>query len=172
MDREAGCDTLTGLPNRRRMLAQIDALAARPDSSTLRVALLFMDVDGFIRVNDELEHSTGDALLRRLTQWHFAVVRRDDMLARVGGDEFVALVTHDPGDEDLRQLARRLIGQVQAVAYAEYADRFDIGLSIGIATFLDRVRYHAAKGEESSTFRFASGANNENEYAVSARKDA
>lgn len=182
MDREAGCDPLTGLPNRRRVLAQIDALAARSDSSTLRVALLFMDVDGFKRVNDELGHSAGDAFLRRLAQWLSAVVRRDDMLARVGGDEFVALVTHYAGDEDLRQLARRLIGQVRAVAHAEYADRFDIGLSIGIATFPDRVRHlrqlidaadaamYAAKGEESSTFRFASGANNESEYAVSARK--
>lgn len=182
MDREAGCDPLTGLPNRRRVLAQIDALASRPDSSTLRVALLFMDIDGFKRVNDVLGHSAGDAFLRRLAQWLSAVVRRDDMLARVGGDEFVALVTHYAGDEDLRQLARRLIGQVQAVAHAEYAGRFDIGLSVGIATFPDRVRHlrqlidaadaamYAAKGEESSTFRFASAAKNESEYAISARK--
>lgn len=182
MDREAGCDPLTGLPNRRRVLAQIDALASRPDSGALRVALLFLDIDGFKRVNGVLGHSAGDAFLRRLAQWLSAVMRREDTLARVGGDEFVALVTHHAGDDDLRQLARRLIEQVHAVAQAEYAGRFDIGLSIGIATFPDRVKHlrqlidaadaamYAAKGERSSTFRFASATKNESEYAMFARK--
>lgn len=178
MGREAGCDPLTGLPNRRRLLAAIDALAARPDIDTYKVALLYLDVDGFKSVNDVLGHSAGDAFLRRLAKWLSAVVRRDDVLARVGGDEFVALLSDYGDDEDLRQLARRLIAQVEAVAQAEYAGRFDIGLSIGIATYPDRVKnvrqlidvadaaMYAAKREQSSSFRFGPVTANDSEYGL------
>lgn len=178
MNREAGCDPLTGLPNRRRLLAAIDALAAAQESEPRKVALLYADVDGFKSVNDVLGHSAGDAFLRRLAKWLSAVVRREDVLARVGGDEFVALVTDYGDDEDLRLLARRLIGQVQAVAQAEYGGRFQIGLSIGIATYPDRVTnlrqlidiadaaMYAAKRERSSSFRFGPVTANDNAYDV------
>jgi diguanylate cyclase len=181
MDREAGSDLLTGLPNRRKLLAAVDALAARPDIETSRVALLYLDVDGFKHVNDALGHSAGDAFLRRLANWLSAVVRREDMLARVGGDEFVVLLSHY-GDDDLRQLARRLVAQVQAAAKAEYASRFDIGLSVGIATYPDRVRnvrqlidaadgaMYAAKRERASSFCFGPLTANESEYGIRAAK--
>jgi diguanylate cyclase (GGDEF)-like protein len=178
MNREAGCDPLTGLPNRRRLLAAIDALASAPDGEERKVALLYADVDGFKSVNDVLGHSAGDAFLRRLAKWLSAVVRREDVLARVGGDEFVALVTDYGDDEDLRLLARRLIAQVQAVAQAEYGGRFQIGLSIGIATYPDRVTnlrelidvadtaMYTAKRERSSSFRFGPVTANDSAYDV------
>ena len=178
MNREAGCDPLTGLPNRRRLLAAIDTLAAAPDDKRRKVALLYADVDGFKSVNDVLGHSAGDAFLRRLAKWLSAVVRREDVLARVGGDEFVALVTDYGDDEDLRVLARRLIAQVQAVAQAEYGGRFQIGLSIGIATYPERVTnlrqlidiadtaMYAAKRERSSSFRFGPVTANDSAYDV------
>ena len=178
MDREAGCDSLTGLPNRRRLLAAVDALAARPDIETCKVALLYLDVDGFKRVNDALGHSAGDAFLRRLAKWLSAVVRREDMLARVGGDEFVALLSDYGDDEDLCQLARRLVAQAQSAAKAEYGGRFEIGLSVGIATYPDRVpnvrklidaadaAMYAAKREHASSFCFGPVTANESEYDV------
>jgi diguanylate cyclase (GGDEF)-like protein len=181
MDREAGCDPLTGLPNRRRLLAAIDALAAAPAREGRKVALFYADVDGFKSVNDVLGHSAGDAFLRRLAKWLSAVVRREDLLARVGGDEFVALVTDYVDDDDLCLLARRLIAQVQAVAQAEYGGRFQIGLSIGIATYPDRVTHlrqlidiadtamYAAKRERSS-FRFGPVTANDSAYDVSITK--
>ncbi|MGN6316344.1 diguanylate cyclase domain-containing protein [Trinickia sp.] len=182
MNREAGCDPLTGLPNRRRLLATLDALASRPDIDRCKVALLYLDVDGFKAVNDVLGHSAGDAFLRRLAKWLSAVVRREDVLARVGGDEFVAVLTDYGDDEDLRQLARRLIAQAQAVAQAEYAGRFAIGLSVGIATYPDRVKnvrqlidvadaaMYAAKRERSSTFRFGPVTANDSEYDMRVMK--
>lgn len=139
-DREAGCDPLTGLPNRRRLLTAIDGLSASAESVPQKVALLYLDVDGFKSVNDVLGHSAGDVFLRRLAKWLSAVMRRDDLLARVGGDEFVALLVDYGDDDDLRRLAHRLIEQVREVAQAEYAGRFQIGLSIGIATYPDRVQ--------------------------------
>lgn len=179
MDREAALDSLTGLPNRRRLLAAIDAVAAEPGIDTRKVALLYLDVDGFKSVNDVLGHSAGDVFLRRLAKWLSAVVRREDMLARVGGDEFVALLSDYGNDDDLRRLARRLIEQVQAVAQAEYAGRFSIGLSIGIATYPDRVTnirqlmdvadaaMYVAKRERLA-FRFGPVTANDQAYDVSA----
>ena len=181
MDREAALDSLTGLPNRRRLLAAIDAVAAVSGIETRKVALLYLDVDGFKSVNDVLGHSAGDFFLRRLAKWLSAVVRREDMLARVGGDEFVALLTDYGNDDDLRRLARRLIEQVQAVAQAEYAGRFSIGLSIGIATYPDRVTnirqlmdvadsaMYVAKRERSA-FRFGPVTANDQAYGVSVSK--
>lgn len=181
MDREAALDSLTGLPNRRSLLAAIDAVAAQPGIEMRKVALLYLDVDGFKSVNDVLGHSAGDVFLRRLARWLSAVVRREDMLARIGGDEFVALLADYGDDDDLRRLARRLIEQVHAVAQAEYAGRFSIGLSIGIATYPDRVTnirqlmdvadaaMYVAKRERSS-FRFGPVTANDQAYDVSVSK--
>ncbi|MGN6230155.1 MAG: diguanylate cyclase domain-containing protein [Trinickia sp.] len=181
MDREAGCDPLTGLPNRRRLLAAIDALAARPGVEGEKVALFYLDIDGFKSVNDALGHGAGDVFLRRLAKWLSAVVRREDLLARVGGDEFVVLLTDYGDDEQLRALARRLVEQVHAVSQAEYAGRFQIGLSIGIATYPDRVKnvrqlvdvadaaMYVAKRER-SRFRFGPVTANDSAYGVSVAK--
>lgn len=181
MDREAALDSLTGLPNRRSLLAAVDAVAAQSGIESRKVALLYLDVDGFKSVNDVLGHSAGDVFLRRLAKWLSAVVRRQDVLARIGGDEFVALLTDYGNDDDLRRLAHRLIEQVHAVAQAEYAGRFSIGLSIGIATYPDRVTnirqlldvadaaMYVAKRERSS-FRFGPVTANDQAYDVSASK--
>ncbi|HKR39086.1 MAG TPA: GGDEF domain-containing protein [Paraburkholderia sp.] len=140
LDRDATHDALTGLPNRRRLLTVIDALDARAASeSQRRVALLFADIDGIKRVNDELGHSAGDALLRRIAESLGEVTRQSDLLARVGGDEFVLLATDCGDDTHLRELAERLIARVRLVGEREYGGRFPIGVSIGIATFPDRV---------------------------------
>ena len=102
-------------------------------------------------------------------------------MARVGGDEFVALLTDYGNDDDLRRLARRLIEQAQAVAQAEYAGRFSIGLSIGIATYPDRVNnvwqlidvadaaMYVAKRKKSS-FCFGPVTANDQSYDVSVSK--
>jgi diguanylate cyclase (GGDEF)-like protein len=180
MDREAGCDPLTGLPNRRRLLSAIDSLAAGAGTGA-KVAVFYLDVDGFKSVNDVLGHSAGDAFLRRLAKWLSAVVRREEMLARVGGDEFVVLLRDYGDDEELRRLAHRLIEQVQAVAQAEYSGRFSIGLSIGIATYPDRVKnirqlievadaaMYVAK-REGSSLSFGPVTANDSEYDISVSK--
>ncbi|MFL9906866.1 diguanylate cyclase domain-containing protein [Paraburkholderia sp. RL17-337-BIB-A] len=138
LDREAAHDPLTGLPNRRRLLAAVDALATPSVDESRRTGLLYLDIDGFKSVNDALGHSAGDALLRELGEALRAATRQQDMLARVGGDEFVLLATDCGDDEQLRQLAGRMIARVREVGDQKYAGRFQIGVSIGIATYPDR----------------------------------
>jgi diguanylate cyclase (GGDEF)-like protein len=171
LDRDATHDALTGLPNRRRLLTAIDALNARPASeSRRRIALLFADIDGFKRVNDELGHSAGDALLRRIAESLREVTRQNDVLARVGGDEFVLIATDCGDDSQLIELAERLIARVRLVGEHEYGGRFPIGVSVGISTCPDRVRtveelldvadaaMYAAKRNGRSTFSFGASA--------------
>ncbi|MFL9913658.1 diguanylate cyclase domain-containing protein [Paraburkholderia sp. RL17-337-BIB-A] len=166
LDREAAHDPLTDLPNRRRLLAAIDALATPSADDLGRTGLLYLDIDGFKSVNDALGHSAGDVLLRELGEALRAATRQQDMLARVGGDEFVLLTTDCGDDEQLRQLAGRMIARVREVGDKRYAGRFQIGVSIGIATYPDRTdtveqlldvadaaMYEAKKGGR-STYRF------------------
>jgi diguanylate cyclase len=141
LDRAAAQDPLTGLPNRRKLLAEIAALNtdATGAGSRSRIALLYLDIDGFKSVNDALGHSAGDALLRRLGETLRAATRHEDMLARVGGDEFVLLLPSYSDDAQLRELAARLIERVREIGVRDYGGRFALGVSIGIATWPDRV---------------------------------
>ncbi|RDK03489.1 diguanylate cyclase domain-containing protein [Paraburkholderia lacunae] len=170
LDLEAAQDSLTGLPNRRRLLAAIDALAPSSPDDFQRTGLLYLDIDGFKSVNDALGHSAGDALLRRLAEALRAATPEQDMLARVGGDEFVLLAADCDDDEQLRELAGRLIARVREVGDKEYGGRFQIGVSIGIATCPDRAdsvaqlldvadtAMYAAKQAGRSTYRFGTSA--------------
>ncbi|MFM0259762.1 GGDEF domain-containing protein [Paraburkholderia sediminicola] len=121
------------------MLAAIDALATPSSADDLRrTGLLYLDIDGFKSVNDTLGHSAGDALLCELGEKLRAATRQQDMLARVAGDEFVLLTTDCGDDGQLRQLAGRMIARVREVRDKRYAGRFQVGVSIGIATYPDR----------------------------------
>jgi diguanylate cyclase (GGDEF)-like protein/PAS domain S-box-containing protein len=123
---EATHDALTGLPNRRRMQ---DALGTslRDDP----VAVLFVDLDGFKPVNDAHGHEAGDELLRQVAERLSACVRTGDVLARVGGDEFVVLMpgVTAPGDADaMSHRVRLAVERPFQVLGAEIT----IGASVGV----------------------------------------
>ena len=138
LSEQASHDALTALPNRRHLLSALDALTAEGAGETQRVALLYLDIDGFKSVNDTLGHAAGDTLLCELSHALRSAIGADDLLARVGGDEFVVLARGRADDAQLRELAQRLIACVSATGAREYAGRFAIGVSIGITTFPDR----------------------------------
>ncbi|HWF40911.1 MAG TPA: diguanylate cyclase, partial [Acidothermaceae bacterium] len=85
-------DSLTGLPNRAQLVERLDAALVRSARENREVAVLFCDLDGFKRVNDTGGHSAGDAVLLETARRLRSVLRPDDTVARVGGDEFVMLV--------------------------------------------------------------------------------
>lgn len=135
---QATHDALTDLPNRRHLLNALDALTIECAQEGVRATLLYLDIDGFKPVNDTLGHAAGDALLCELARALRATIDEDDLLARVGGDEFVVLTRRNADDAQLRALAQRLIACVSAIGEREYAGRFAIGVSIGITTIPDR----------------------------------
>jgi diguanylate cyclase (GGDEF)-like protein len=102
-------DNLTGLPNRALILDRAEQLLARAARQLGAVAgALFIDIDGFKRVNDNLGHAAGDQLLRIVAERLQGAVREPDTVGRHGGDEFVVLFEATPHEEPLYMLADRL----------------------------------------------------------------
>lgn len=126
-------DELTGLHNRRgfRMLAQKQLQIARRIGRT--DLLLFIDLDGMKRINDEFGHDAGDAALRRTAAVLHAAFRTSDTIARLGGDEFVVLCPHT-GPEAAATLQKGLEEHV-GDANAGAAVPWRLSLSVGSATF-------------------------------------
>jgi diguanylate cyclase (GGDEF)-like protein len=104
-------DPLTGLPNRRlledRLANALARLARRRNSG---VAVIFLDLDGFKEVNDTLGHQGGDELLEAVGQRLLRALRPSDTLARIGGDEFVAMLEDVTTQDDAHRIAERLMG--------------------------------------------------------------
>ncbi|MFF5293101.1 sensor domain-containing diguanylate cyclase [Paractinoplanes globisporus] len=123
---EAAHDPLTGLPNRRRMQDVLDA-SLRDDA----VAVLFVDLDGFKPVNDAHGHEAGDELLRQVAARLSACVRENDVLSRVGGDEFVILMpgVYDPADTEA--MCARIRNSVESPFVIE-GHEVRIGASVGV----------------------------------------
>ena len=84
-------DHLTGLPNRRLLIEELESLIGRSARSRTAVLVAFIDLDGFKAINDAHGHQSGDAFLRAIAERLTAVLRSGDMLARLGGDEFVVI---------------------------------------------------------------------------------
>lgn len=84
-------DTLTGLPNRRYLLEELERLIARGNRQQLGFYLIFVDLDKFKQINDQFGHETGDEFLRQVGQRLTECLRKGDFVARQGGDEFVML---------------------------------------------------------------------------------
>ena len=121
-------DETTGLPNRRLLEQQIDE--SRRTRDTVR-AVLFVDLDGFKNVNDQLGHQVGDQVLREVAVRLRSSVRNEDLVARYGGDEFV--VVCDVADElaalDMAERVRESVRE----PYAMLSGEILLGASIGIS---------------------------------------
>ena len=127
-------DTLTGLPNRRLLddrLRQAVHLAQRRDA---RVAVMVVDLDDFKRVNDELGHRAGDAVLREVAERLAGCVRKADTLARQGGDEFV-VVMPDLGPEPRCEVVAEKLLRALEPAFRADGREYRIGASIGISLY-------------------------------------
>jgi diguanylate cyclase (GGDEF)-like protein/PAS domain S-box-containing protein len=143
-------DMLTGLPNRQLFHDRLNMALAQAYRQLGKVALLFLDLDGFKAVNDNLGHDAGDMLLKQVAGRLQTCVRQTDTLARLGGDEFTMILSvRDAGDAE--QVAQKILNTI--------AEPFDlngsparVGTSIGIAM------YPAHAGQAADLVRMADAA--------------
>ncbi|MFM0119977.1 MULTISPECIES: putative bifunctional diguanylate cyclase/phosphodiesterase [unclassified Paraburkholderia] len=131
-------DSLTGLYNRAYLTERMRDLFT-PDMSSgmgelASVAVLFVDLDGFKKVNDTAGHEAGDSLLCSVAERLSACISAEDTLARVGGDEFVIVVSAYENTGHLIGLARRILDMI-AVPFAVADNEYYLGASIGISRF-------------------------------------
>ena len=103
-------DSLTGLPNRLLVNQRAHQLASRAKTAGLPIAVFFIDLDDFKKVNDTLGHEAGDGLLRAVAARLSESVRSTDTVGRLGGDEFVVLSESCFSDGGLGAVAERLLG--------------------------------------------------------------
>jgi len=129
-------DFLTGLPNRMLLNDRVNQAIALAPRHHKRVAVLFLDLDGFKHINDSLGHPTGDKLLQSIAKRLVECVRGSDTVSRQGGDEFVVLLSEVERSEDTAITARRML---QSVAEAHSIDHHDLHVttSIGVSVFPD-----------------------------------
>jgi diguanylate cyclase (GGDEF)-like protein/PAS domain S-box-containing protein len=132
LERLAQRDTLTGLPNRHAFNDGIAAALRRSQRSGAQVALLFLDIDGFKRINDTLGHAAGDDVLREFARRLLASVRATDLAARLAGDEFVIVLEGIHTREECRFVARKIIAAMRSEFRAAEA-QVKVTTSIGIA---------------------------------------
>jgi diguanylate cyclase (GGDEF)-like protein len=125
-------DSLTGLPNRRHVLDRLKqewALAQRRDQP---IAVIFLDLDHFKRINDERGHEAGDIVLERISRILRRTVRVEDTVGRFGGEEFIVIC---PGTTlaSAARVAERIREQIAAEDFSFNGTVFRITVSLGVA---------------------------------------
>jgi len=181
-------DVLTGLPNRRLLGERLDRVLAQAHAGGAGGALLFIDLDNFKYVNDARGHATGDALLKQAAQRLAALVGDDGMVARIGGDEFVVLLTALGQDE--AAISRAALARAESIRTALAEDieidghRYNSSASIGIAPLprpgqsvddvlreADTARYRAKAGGRNGVALFESTMRAEVEQRLTLERD-
>ncbi|WP_432570195.1 diguanylate cyclase domain-containing protein [Kineococcus sp. SYSU DK005] len=130
-------DSLTGLVNRRRFEERVEVQLWEAKSNETALALLFMDLNGFKAVNDDLGHAAGDELLVQVAKRIKSRLRRGDLAARLGGDEFLVTLS-GLGREDAGVHAQRVAQQLREVIAQPYQlgqASASVSVSVGLALF-------------------------------------
>ncbi|WLQ11740.1 EAL domain-containing protein [Hahella aquimaris] len=140
---QAYYDPLTRLPNRSYLFEHLNSLIASHKREHARLAVLFIDLDRFKQVNDNLGHGVGDKLLQQVSNRLKSRLRESDMLARLGGDEFTVVLPHLREETDAIHVAKILLQQLaESFSVGDY--ELHIGASIGVTLF-------PKDGEDAST---------------------
>jgi len=134
-------DGLTNLPNRNLFMDRLDLALAKAQRNQQKVAILFIDLDHFKRINDTLGHQIGDIMLRQVARRLKSQLRATDTLCRIGGDEFIIIIEEFKARKDLAVLADKLLStldQPLLLGSTEVIPSGSIGISVYPANTEDR----------------------------------
>lgn len=129
-------DHLTGLPNRLALLGQLQQRIAKAFLEQRRLALLFIDLDGFKEVNDRHGHLTGDKLLIAVGGRITGCIRADDLACRYGGDEFIVMLQDISSPDSLTRISTK-ISECISEQFSIAGEQLRITASVGISVYPD-----------------------------------
>jgi len=141
--RLANFDPLTDLPNRRLFFDRLSHALRRAKRQEAGVALLYLDLDHFKWINDNLGHAAGDKLLKEASQRLKESIRESDTVARIGGDEFAIVLTDVDEEKGAEAVARKILVKMQEPMFLKDNEVY-VGVSIGVAMYPEH-------GDESKT---------------------
>lgn len=134
MNRIATIDVLTQLPNRNAFKQQLEAGIRRCKRLNSSLAVAFIDLDDFKPINDDYGHHTGDEVLQMVAQRLNAAVRHCDLVGRIGGDEFLALIEDIKSNQDVITIVERIINSLRQPFYVNNHE-LQVSASVGIAIY-------------------------------------
>ncbi|MFA7382934.1 MAG: EAL domain-containing protein [Desulfurivibrionaceae bacterium] len=134
LDHIAHFDQLTGIPNRVLLADRMRQAIAHAQRAEANLAVCYLDLDGFKPVNDALGHKAGDVVLIEIARRLNGTVRGDDTVARIGGDEFVLLLSGMSGMDEYEAILKRILEAVRAPIVIG-CDRVSVSASIGISLY-------------------------------------
>jgi two-component system cell cycle response regulator len=129
-------DPLTGIANRRLLADRMSVALVHARRNKSAMAVMYLDLDGFKKINDTLGHLVGDILLKMVAERLTATVREEDTVARLGGDEFIIALWHVSGTEDAARVASKMIEAV-AQPYNIEGHTVNITTSVGVGIYPD-----------------------------------
>lgn len=129
-------DTLTNVPNRNLFFDRLEHAMASASRHSEKLAVLFIDLDGFKAVNDRLGHDAGDHILKTTANRLVGALRDSDTVARFGGDEFVAILTDVKDISKVDDVVQKIKAEI-AVATTFETKAISVGVSIGAAVYPD-----------------------------------
>lgn len=164
-------DELTGLPNRRLLQDRLSLSIAHARRNKRLMAVVYLDLDGFKLLNDNLGHDGGDTLLSLVAARLVAAVRQEDTVARIGGDEFVIVFWELRHADDVAKLASKVIKAVSQPPYIIQNNEVNMTASIGVSIY-------PMHGEEAETLMKSADLalyevkdNGKNNYNIASRTD-
>lgn len=130
--KQAYVDSLTGLLNRHAFVDSAALALSLAKRHQFQVALFYIDLDGFKVINDSIGHSGGDAILKIVAGRLKGIVRKEDLLSRFGGDEFVLLSVGVTSEFDSSEIAKKIINQLN-LPLSLRGKHYRLAASIGVA---------------------------------------
>ncbi len=163
-------DALTSIYNRRRFDLDLPRMMAQAERDHSRLALMMFDLDEFKPINDIYGHECGDIVLKQIAQSLSLQLRRNEILYRIGGDEF-ALLLVNISDDEVKIIADRIVNLVSSLAFGFKGSIVNVGCSMGIANYPEDAITPQALLQLADQAMYEAKKAGKNRFVISKRRD-